>query len=1058
VFACGGFAAISGSSVATAATFSTVAYPEMRRYDYPKSFATGVIAAGGTLGAMLPPSTVLAVYGLITQQDVGKLFMAGILPGLLAMADVHADHRRHRAGQAGLPADRAEGLAGRTGCRRCATCGRRCCCSSSWSAASMAASSRRPRRAASARPGASCSACCARRLDGKAIRASLLQATRTAAAVFTVLIGALLFGYFLTITQVPQKVTEFLTGLGIGTYGVLALIMLMYLVLGCLMDAMAMIILTVPIIFPVVTQLGFDPIWFGVIIVMTVELGLIHPPVGMNVFVIKSVVHDVSFSVDFQGRIAVHRDRHPAAGHPDRLPDHRSLAAQPAVRLLFGPERIPLMKKVGSFVGDWWRLVVPYFKSEDWPFAIPLLIGAVALTFTGVGLEVLFNEWNRRFYDSLQNKDEATFWREITVFSVLAAFFILNYVARAVVSPYLRLRWRRWLTKTYLAHWLDGRGYYRIELQRTVDNADQRIAEDLRFLGEYTMQLLLGFLGAVATLISFIVILWTLSGPLSLGFIGLDVTIPGYMAWAALIYAFLGTFLANLVGRRLISLNFMKQRFEANFRFGLVRVRENAEGIALYNGEQREADELNLRLPTSSGTAGKCCSPRRSSPSTRRVMASMAIIFPYLVTAPRYFAGAITLGVMMQTASAFGQVQTALSFFVDNYTSLAELRAVMDRLKGLQAATDDKPATTLDVVPQAGRQDVTAEGLTLALPNGRRSCGTRGSSCQGPGDPDLRRQRLGQEHLVPCARRHLAVRQRPREHTRRCARAVPAAEALHPDRHLARRGEVSRRALDRERRRDRGGARGGAARPSGAAAGRGRALEQHPLGRRAATIGGGARAGLQARLAVHGRGDGVARRRVGSGGLSGAQAAAARRHHGLDRPSPDLAAMARPPARTAAPARRGRPAGRAARDLKTGGRTPCITPPSSSIPTRWTGRWAASGTSPSSCSIRRRSGRPRPTSASCATSRARAFHCTSTTSRRSGTSSTASSRWARRSTAPAPSSTWKIPHFENEMRTETGGTVLFVQYPGPTTGARPIYDGRMNLTSAPAPETLDLEH
>ena len=139
------------------------------------------------------------------------------------------------------------------------------------------------------------------RLKGEDIRRSLLQATRTAAAVFTVLIGALIFGYFLTITQTPQKLTGFLTQLGLGPYGVLALIMLMYLVLGCLMDAMAMIILTVPIIFPVVTQLGFDPIWFGVIIVMTVELGLIHPPVGMNVFVIKSVIHDVSFSSIFKG-------------------------------------------------------------------------------------------------------------------------------------------------------------------------------------------------------------------------------------------------------------------------------------------------------------------------------------------------------------------------------------------------------------------------------------------------------------------------------------------------------------------------------------------------------------------------------------------------------------------------------------------------------------------------------------------------------------------------------------------------------------------------------------
>src|SRR6185503_5721707 len=275
------------------------------------------------------------------------------------------------------------------------------------------------------------------------------------------------------------------------------------------------------------------------------------------------------------------------------------------------------------------------------------------------------------------------------------------------------------LTNHYLSHWLQGRGYYRIELQRTVDNADQRIAEDLRQLGEYTMQLFLGVLGSVATLVSFIVILWTLSGPLSLGFIGVDATIPGYMAWVALIYAFVGTFLANLVGRRLISLNFMKQRFEANFRFGLVRVRENAEGIALYNGEQREADELNLRFADIFSNGWQVLFTQAQLAFYQAGYGQMAIIFPYLVTAPNFFAGAITFGVMTQTASAFGQVQTALSFFIDNYTSLAELRAVMDRLKGLQAATDDKPSTTLDVVSQPGRQDVAAEGLTLALPTGQ---------------------------------------------------------------------------------------------------------------------------------------------------------------------------------------------------------------------------------------------------------------------------------------------------------------------------------------------------
>ena len=376
------------------------------------------------------------------------------------------------------------------------------------------------------------------------------------------------------------------------------------------------------------------------------------------------------------------------------------------------------MRKVGSFIADWWRLVVPYFKSEDWPFAIPLLIGAIALTFTGVGLEVMFNEWNRRFYDSIQNKNEAVFWHEIIFFSILAVFYILNFVARAVVSPYLRLRWRRWLTNHYLSHWLHGRGYYRIELQRTVDNADQRIAEDLRQLGEYTMSLLLGILGSVATLVSFIFILWTLSGPLSLQFIGIDATIPGYMAWVALIYSFVGTFLANIVGRRLINLNFLRQRYEANFRYSLVRVRENAEGIALYNGEQRETDQLNLRFADVFRNGWQVLFTQAQLAFYQSGYAQLAIIFPYVVTAPRFFAGVITFGVMTQTASAFGQVQSALSFFIDNYTSLAELRAVMDRLKGLQHATDDKPEVTLDVVPQP-RPDVHAEALTLALPNGQ---------------------------------------------------------------------------------------------------------------------------------------------------------------------------------------------------------------------------------------------------------------------------------------------------------------------------------------------------
>ena len=377
------------------------------------------------------------------------------------------------------------------------------------------------------------------------------------------------------------------------------------------------------------------------------------------------------------------------------------------------------MKSVSSYLGDWWRLVVPYFRSEERWIAIALLAGAIGLTLASVTVNVAFSEWNRRFYDSLQNKDEAAFWTEMGNFGWIAALAIAFGVARGLVSPYLRLRWRRWLTGHYLDHWLDGRGYYRIELERKVDNADQRISEDLRLLGFYTMTLLLGLISAVATLISFLFILWQLSGPMSLAFIGLDVVIPGYMVWAALIYAFLGTWLANLVGRRLIPLNFLQQRYEANFRFGLMRVRENAEGIALYSGEPRENAVLEERFTDVFNNAWRVLVTEMQLVFYQIGYGQLAIIFPYLVTAPRFFAGAITLGVVMQTAQAFGQVQSALSFFIDNYTNVAELRAVMDRLKGLQTAIDEKPPENITVTPEAGRADVGTRGLDLALPTGQ---------------------------------------------------------------------------------------------------------------------------------------------------------------------------------------------------------------------------------------------------------------------------------------------------------------------------------------------------
>jgi tripartite ATP-independent transporter DctM subunit len=295
--ACGGFAAICGSSVATAATMSNIALPEMRRFGYPDDLATGAIAAGGTLGILIPPSVVLAVYAFITEQDVGRLFIAGIVPGLLALVMYMATVRLAygRTLPAGEPTLWTERLASLRGI---------------WAVGLLFAliiggiylGVVTPTEAAAA--GAFLTGVIGvvrRRLRGAVIMACLVEALRTSVAIFTILIGALLFGYFLAITQTPQKITGFLVALELGRYGTLALILTLFVLLGCVLDAMAMIILLVPIVFPVIQTLGFDPIWFGVIVVMTVELGLITPPVGMNVFVINSIVPDTSLIGIFKG-------------------------------------------------------------------------------------------------------------------------------------------------------------------------------------------------------------------------------------------------------------------------------------------------------------------------------------------------------------------------------------------------------------------------------------------------------------------------------------------------------------------------------------------------------------------------------------------------------------------------------------------------------------------------------------------------------------------------------------------------------------------------------------
>jgi tripartite ATP-independent transporter DctM subunit len=302
IAACGGFAAINGSSVATAATMSNVALPEMRRAGYDPGTAAGVIAAGGTLGIMIPPSVIFVLYGIMTETDIGKLFAAGVLPGLLAMVMYTVTVQ--------ILARRSPGLMPRGAVHTWRERFRSL--RNVWDTALLflfvlggiyGGWFLVDEAAAMGAIGALALGIARGRLNGPAILHSLVDSLRVSAAIMVIVIGAYLFGYFLTITQATQKIVDFMVHLPVGAYGVLALILLGYFILGAIMDELAMILLTVPIVFPVIVQLGFDPVWFGVIIVMAVTLGLICPPVGMNVFVINSIARDISLVRIYRGTL-----------------------------------------------------------------------------------------------------------------------------------------------------------------------------------------------------------------------------------------------------------------------------------------------------------------------------------------------------------------------------------------------------------------------------------------------------------------------------------------------------------------------------------------------------------------------------------------------------------------------------------------------------------------------------------------------------------------------------------------------------------------------------------
>ena len=376
------------------------------------------------------------------------------------------------------------------------------------------------------------------------------------------------------------------------------------------------------------------------------------------------------------------------------------------------------MQKTG-FLTAFWALAKPYWVSEQRTKGLVLLVTVIGLSVGLVWINVRITYWYNDFYNALQDKKVDDFLPLVGTFTLLALAYIAVGVYRFYLRQMLEIEWRSWLNERLLAEWLRDRAYYRLQLlDRGTDNPDQRIAEDLRLFVTDTLRLSLGLLSAIMTLVSFVVLLWTLSGSIDL----FGVTIPGYMVWCVLLYTGLGTLLTHLIGRRLIGLEYEQQRFEADYRFSLVRLRENSEGVALYRGEKEELGNFRARFASVIANWWDIMRKRKQLNFFTFSYGQVAVMFPYVVAAPRYFAGAIPLGAVVQTASAFGQVQDSLSWIIDNYPDLAKWRATVDRLTGFMASLENvrEQAERLDGERVEGTQESLAlENLALDLPQGK---------------------------------------------------------------------------------------------------------------------------------------------------------------------------------------------------------------------------------------------------------------------------------------------------------------------------------------------------
>ena len=376
-----------------------------------------------------------------------------------------------------------------------------------------------------------------------------------------------------------------------------------------------------------------------------------------------------------------------------------------------------------------WALSIPYFKSEEKWKARALLAAIVALNLLGVYLLVLLNEWNQVFYDALQNKNAAVFWQQLGRFTYIAFALIILAVYKFYLTQLLEMRWRAWMTEHYLARWLSNQSFYKMELARfaktdalaTPDNPDQRIQQDLNQFTSLTVDLCMGVLNALVTLVSFVGILWGLSGNFSFHLGSSEYFIPGFMVWMAVLYCLAGSIITYWIGRPQIKLNFQQQKVEADFRHHMVRVREYSESIALDRGEAAEKAHLDMRFKAVLANYLKLLKAQKSLIWFNSFFGQAAVVFPFIVAAPRFFSGAIQLGQLMQISSAFGRVQDSLSWFVDNYSSLAAWRATTDRLTSfeeqIQALAQVESAQA--AINSAAPDTLSVHGLTLRLPNGQ---------------------------------------------------------------------------------------------------------------------------------------------------------------------------------------------------------------------------------------------------------------------------------------------------------------------------------------------------